>query len=65
MLDHETNLLIRYCHIDCKIDPRHEWFDLWPSACNSTCASCGIDEIEPIDWIVISDKFEDDLVIIE
>jgi hypothetical protein len=47
----EKQLLIRYHHRDCAVDPSVEWHDLWSCACNGVCPACGTKDIEPIDWI--------------
>ena len=45
-----TTLIIRYQHSDCRIEPCVEWFDLWSTACNGQCPSCGQKDVEPLEW---------------
>lgn len=45
--------LINYRHYDCAVDPDVEWTDTWSCACNGECPACGIDDIEPVDWVEI------------
>lgn len=47
---------IRYRHLNCMIDPRIEWFDVWSCACNGECPVCGMKDIEPVEWTVMDER---------
>jgi hypothetical protein len=49
--------VIRYQHLDCKVDPGVEWYDLWACACNGECPVCGTRDIEPVEWTEASRAF--------
>lgn len=48
-----VQLLIKYNHFDCPVNPEVEWFDLWDSAVDGTCPACGMENIVAVSWIEI------------
>lgn len=52
---------IQYAHIDCEVDPGVEWEDEWDCACNGECPSCGMTDIEPIDWEQIEGEEDEEI----